>query len=85
MDIALGRQIIAPENFLVCVLDLHKCLEAQWYKEEAKALIKEHAEVLNLPVWDSFEEHTLLSSIPKDHFAWALAESGHPYLLPDAY
>jgi hypothetical protein len=85
MAAALDSRNIAPENILVCVLDLHKCLMAQGRVAEATDLIKQYSFISNLPPRASCEEHALLSSIFKDHFAWVLAESGHPYLLPDAY
>ena len=85
MTAGLGSRNIAPENILVYVLDLHKCLMAQGRVAEATDLIKQSSLISNLPPWASCEEHALLSSISKDHFAWVLAESGHPYLLPDAY
>jgi tetratricopeptide (TPR) repeat protein len=75
----------APENILVCVLDLHRCLIAQGRVAEATDLIEQYSSISNLPSRASCEEYALLSSISKDHFAWVLAESGHPYLLPDAY
>lgn len=85
MTAGLGSRNIAPENILVYVLDLHKCLMAQGRVAEATDLIKQSSLISNLPPWASCEEHALLSSISKDHFAWVLAESGHPYLLPDVY
>jgi tetratricopeptide (TPR) repeat protein len=85
MNAGLDSRNIAPENILVCVLDLHKCLMAQGRDAEATDLIEQYPLISNLPPRASCEEHALLSSISKDHFAWVLAESGHPYLLPDAY
>lgn len=85
MAAALDSRNIAPENILVCVLDLHKCLMAQGRVTEATDLIKQYSFISNLPPRASCEEHALLNSISNDHFAWVLAESGHPYLLPDAY
>jgi hypothetical protein len=85
MTAELHSRKIAPENILVCVLDLHKCLMAQDRVAEATDLIGQYPFISNLPPRASCEEHALLSSISKDHFAWVLAESGHPYLLPDAY
>jgi hypothetical protein len=76
---------ITPENYLVCVLDLHKCLLEQGRDSEARDWMERYSEISNIPPQDSCEEHALLSSISKDHFAWVLAELGHPYLLPDAY
>jgi tetratricopeptide (TPR) repeat protein len=82
--VADGRNI-TPENYLVCVLDLHKCLEAQGRVAEARDWEEQCSAFSCIPPQESCEEHALLSSISKDHFAWVLAESGHPYLLPDAY
>lgn len=76
-----GRKI-PPENYLVCVLDLYKCLETQGRLAEARDC---KANIPNISPQESCEEHALFSSISKNHFAWVLAESGHPYLLPDAY
>jgi tetratricopeptide (TPR) repeat protein len=85
MTADLDSRNIAPENILVCVLDLYQCLIAQDRAIEAADLVERYSFILNLPPRASCEEHALLSSISKDHFAWVLAESGHPYLLPDAY
>jgi len=85
MTAGLGSRNIAPENILVYVLDLYKCLMVQDRDAEATDLIKQYSSISNLPPRASCEEHALLSSISKDHFVWVLAESGHPYLLPDAY
>lgn len=85
MTADLESRNIAPENILVCVLDLHKCLIAQDRVAEATDLIEQYSFISNLPSRASCEEDALLSSISNDHFAWVLAESGHPYLLPDAY
>jgi tetratricopeptide (TPR) repeat protein len=79
-----GRNII-PENYIVHVLDLQKCLEAQGRFVEAKDWKKKYSGISYVSAEESCEERALLSSISKDHFAWVLAESGHPYLLPDAY
>jgi tetratricopeptide (TPR) repeat protein len=85
MTADLESRNIAPENILVSVLDLYKCLMAQGRVAEATDLIEQYSSISNLPPRASCEEYALLSSISKDHFAWVLAESGHPYLLPDAY
>ena len=85
MTAGLGSRKIAPENILVYFLDLHECLMAQGRVAEATDLTKQYSYISNLPPQASCEEHALLNSISKDHFAWVLAESGHPYLLPDAY
>ena len=80
-----GRNM-TPENRLVYVLDFQKCLEAQGRLAEARDWkVKDWASISGVPPDESYEEQALLSSISKDHFAWVLAESGHPYLLPDAY
>jgi len=85
MTADLESRNIAPENILVPVLDLYKCLMTQGRVAEATDLIERYSSISNLPPRASCEEYALLSSISKDHFAWVLAESGHPYLLPDAY
>jgi tetratricopeptide (TPR) repeat protein len=80
-----GRTM-TPENRLVFALDLQRCLEAQGRLAEARDCKEQHSAISYIPPDDeSCEEHALLTSISKDHFAWVLAESGHPYLLPDAY
>ena len=85
MTAGLGSRKIAPENILVYFLDLRECLIAQGQVAEATDLTKQYSHISNLPSQASCEEQALLNSISEDHFAWVLAESGHPYLLPDAY
>jgi tetratricopeptide (TPR) repeat protein len=84
--VVVDSRNMTPENYLVCVLDLHKCLLAQGRVAEARDWMERYSESSDTPPpRESCEEHALLSSISKDHFAWVLAELGHPYLLPDAY
>ena len=85
MTAGLGSRKIASENILVYFLDLRECLMAQGRDAEATDLTRQYSYISNLPPQASCEEHALLNSISQDHFAWVLAESGHPYLLPDAY